>query len=171
MTLAWHVRAGRWVVEELRELLPPTIYFFFAFNLVAFTTGLMVHHYWFALESFLFASTMALVVGKILLVVRRVPLANRFRNSPLIVPILYKTLFYSIIVGLVRVLEVFLHIVRDERGMTVAFRSVADAFTWQHFTAVQIWLFVSFLIYALARESDAALGDHRLFKLLFHRRP
>ncbi|MBV8393862.1 MAG: hypothetical protein JOY81_11835 [Alphaproteobacteria bacterium] len=167
--LPWHVRAGRWLLEELRELLPPTIYFFCAFNLIAMTSNLLVHHYWFALSNFLFATTMALIVGKVLLIVHRVPFIDRLRSRPLIVTVLYKTVFYAIVVSLVRVLEVFLHVVRDDRGMSVAFQSALDAFNWQHFAVVQLWLFVCFLIYVLVRETDRALGEGRLIELLFHR--
>ena len=47
-----------------KEVLPPTLYFFIAFNLIVLTTNLLVHDYWFRLTTFLVATTTALIVGK-----------------------------------------------------------------------------------------------------------
>jgi hypothetical protein len=72
-------------------MLPPTLYFFIAFNLIVFTTNLLVHDYWFRLSGFLVATTTALVVGKSVLVANEIRLIDRFRGAPLIQPIFYKT--------------------------------------------------------------------------------
>ena len=80
-------RAGRgpcWL--PVRHLLPPTLYFFIAFNLIVFTTNLLVHDYWFRLSGFLVATTTALVVGKSVLVANQIRLIDRFRGAPLSSP-------------------------------------------------------------------------------------
>ncbi len=161
-------RFGRFLAEEFRLVLPPTIYFFCAFNLVSFTTNLMVHHYWFALTNFMFASVMALIVGKVVLVTRRLHFVDRFRDGPLIYSIVFKTVFYSVVVALVRVLELFSHMARDDRGFQAAFDAERDAFTWYHFTAVQLWLFACFLVYVAAVEISAVVGKERILRILFH---
>ena len=168
---SWPARTWAFLVHEFKLLLPPTIYFFCAFNLISFTTNLLARHYWFALSHFLFATTMALIVGKVILVSQRLTFLERFRDAPLVWPILFKTVFYSVVVALVRVLEVFIHIARDDRGMRVAFDATVDAFTWQRFTAVQTWLFVCFLIYIAFKELTARLGGGELMRLWFQRRP
>jgi hypothetical protein len=161
---------GSFLAEEFRLVLPPTIYFFCAFNLVSFTTNLMVHHYWFALTNFMFASAMALIVGKVVLVTRRLHFVDRYRDGPLIHSILFKTVFYSVVVALVRMLEVFSHMARDDRGFRAAYDAERDSFTWYHFAAVQLWLFVCFLAYVAAVEITAAVGKERMMRLLFHGR-
>ena len=158
---------GRFLLKELKIVLPPTIYFFCAFNLIVFTTNLMVHHYWFALSNFLVATALALIVGKVILVANKFHFIDRYRGPPLIRPILFKTVFYSLVVTLVRIIELFLHIARDERGFTVAFGEAVDNFTWYRFIAIQIWLLTCFLIYVTATELNAALGRGRLTSLLF----
>jgi hypothetical protein len=162
--------AGRVLLKELKVVLPPTIYFFCAFNLIVFTTNLMVHHYWFALSNFLVATALALIVGKVILVTDKFHFIDRYRGPPLIRPILFKTVFYSVVVTLLRVAELFAHVARDERGFAVAFREAVDAFTWYRFTAIQIWLFTCFLIYVTATELNAALGKGQMMRLLFGRR-
>lgn len=159
---------GPFLVEEFWRLLPPTTFFFCAFNLVSFTTNLMVHHYWFALTNFLFATVMALIVGKVVLVTRHLHFIDHFRNGPLVYSILFKTVFYSVVVALVRVLEVFSHMARDSRGFQAAFDAELDDFTWYHFAGVQLWLLVCFLIYVTGAEITRAVGKDRMINLLFH---
>ena len=86
-------RIGRRFAHAFREVLPPTLFFLFSFNLIVFTTNLLVHDYWFKLSSFMVATTTALIVGKAVLVANHIRLIDRFRGAPLIQPILYKALF------------------------------------------------------------------------------
>ncbi len=153
-----------------RHLLPPTAYFFVAFNLIAFTTNLLAHNYWFNLASFLVASTTALIVGKVVLVVDKVRIIDKFRGAPLIQPILYKTIFYTAVVTIVRFLERILHFAFDARGFQAAADAAVQDFTWHRFVAVQIWIFTCFLIYVTASELNALVGDGRLRRLFFHHR-
>ncbi|HEY4890514.1 MAG TPA: hypothetical protein VII10_02365 [Reyranella sp.] len=163
-------RAGRVVVRVIEHLLPPTLYFFIAFNLIVFTTNLMIHDYWFRLSGFLVATTTALVVGKAVLVANQIRLIDRFRGAPLIQPILYRTVFYTLIVFVVRILERFIHLAIDQRGFTLAFGEAIDEFSWRRFAAIQIWLFTCFLIYVTATELSALLGEGQLFRLFFRHR-
>ncbi|HTR85163.1 MAG TPA: hypothetical protein VMI56_11850, partial [Reyranella sp.] len=130
-TTGWAAKTRQFLRHEIELMLPPTIYFFCVFNLIAVTSNLLVRHYWFALTQFLLATMLALIAGKVILVTHRITFLDRFRGPPLIRPILFKTVFYSVVVALVRVLEVFSHLARDERGFHVAFRAELDAFTWQ----------------------------------------
>ena len=163
-------RVGRIVLNALRHVLPPTLYFVVAFNLIVFTTNLMVHDYWFRLSSFLVATTTALVVGKSVLVANQIRLIDRFRGAPLIQPILYRTVFYTLIVFVVRILERFIHLAIDHRGFTLAFGEAVDEFSWRRFAAIQIWLFTCFLIYVTATELSDLLGEGQMFRLFFRHR-
>jgi hypothetical protein len=163
-------RVGRMLLDAIRHVLPPTLYFFIAFNLIVFTTNLMVHDYWFRLSGFLVATTTALVVGKSVLVANQIRLIDRFRGAPLIQPILYRTVFYTLIVFVVRILERFIHLAIDHRGFTLAFGEAVDEFSWRRFAAIQIWLFTCFLIYVTATELSALLGEGQLFRLFFRHR-
>lgn len=163
-------RAFRAGGAALRHLWPPTLYFFVAFNLITMTTDLLVRNYWFDLTSFVLASTTALVVGKIVLIVDRVRWIDRFRGAPLIQPILYKTVFYSVVVLIVRFLEKVVHFAFEARGFGDAFRASMEDFTWHRFIAVHIWIFICFLIYVTASELVAILGEGQLFRLFFRHR-
>lgn len=154
----------------IRHLLPPTLYFFVAFNLISLTTDLLVHDYWFRLSNFILASTTALVVGKVVLVVDKIRLIDKFRGAPLIQPILYKTVFYSLVVLIVRFLEKLAHFAFDTGGFGGSFQAEVEAFTWHRFVAVHLWIFICFLIYVTASELNALVGDGQLSRLFFHHR-
>jgi hypothetical protein len=163
-------RAWRIWRQAIRQLLPPTLYFFVAFNLIAFTTDLLVHNYWFHLSSFVLASTTALVVGKIVLVVDKVRVIDKFRGGPLILPILYKAVFYSTVVLAVRLLEKILGFAWESGGGGPAFQDALQQFTWHRFVAVHLWIFICFLIYVTATELRALVGDGQFFRLFFRHR-
>ena len=163
-------RVGRFFVGVFEHLLPPTLYFFVAFNLIVFTTNLLVHDYWFRLSGFLLATTTALIVGKSVLVVNNIKLIDRFRGAPLIQPILYKSVFYTLVVLVVRILERFIHLVFDDRGLTLAFEAAAADFSWRRFAAIQIWIFTCFVIYVTAAEVSALMGEGQMARLFFRHR-
>ncbi|NQW52511.1 MAG: hypothetical protein HQ465_14845 [Rhodospirillales bacterium] len=157
-------------VALFRHLLPPTLYFFVAFNLIVFTTNLLAHNYWFNLGSFILASTTALIVGKVVLVVDKVRIIDKFRGAPLIQPILYKTIFYCLVVTIVRFLEKIVGAAFDAGSLDQAAQMVLVDFTWHRFVAVQVWFFVCFLLYVTASELNALVGDGQLRRLFFHHR-
>jgi len=157
-------------VHAFREVLPPTLFFLFSFNLIVFTTNLLVQDYWFKLSSFLLATTTALVVGKAVLVANHIRLIDRFRGAPLIQPILYKTIFYTLVVLVVRLAERFIHLAFDGQGFGAAFEIAVHDFSWRRFAAIQIWIFTCFLIYVTSTELAYLLGEGQLFRLFFRHR-
>lgn len=167
---SWPGKAYRLWLHEVKLLLPPTIYFFCAFNLIVFTTNLLTRSYFLGLTNFLTATALALLVGKAVLVADKFRAIHRFPNAPLIKPILYKTVFYVVVVMLFRLIEQLLHFAFAAEGFTAALREAEAAFTWHRFAAIQIWLFVCFLIYVTAAQVSAALGPGKLKQLMFHRR-
>jgi hypothetical protein len=164
---SWPAKAGRIWLREMKHLLPPTIYFFCAFNVIVLTTNLLVRSYFFALSNFLAATLLALLVGKAVLVANKVRAIDRFRNAPLIKPILYKTVFYGLVVMVFRVAEQLIHFSFDSDGFAVALQEAVDAFTWRRFAAIQIWLFVCFLLYVTVIELSRALGPGKLKQMMF----
>ena len=164
---SWPTKAYRFWLHEMKLLLPPTIYFFCAFNVIVVTTNLLTRSYWFALTNFLTATALALIVGKAVLVADKFRTIDRFRGAPLIKPILYKTVFYCLVVSLFRVVEQLIHFSFDSDGFRIAFREALEAFTWHRFMAIQIWLFTCFLLYVTATELSAALGPGKLKQMLF----
>lgn len=170
-TSRW-ARVGAVLLHELREVLPPTVFFFLGFNLILFTKRLFLADYLIEYTGFLIATTSALIVGKAVLVADKMPFLNRFDNAPLAYPILFKTAVYTLFVFAARLLEMLLHYLTTEGalGGGAFVRHLMGAFSWPHFVAVQLWILVLFLIYVAASELNALFGDGELFKIIFKRR-
>ena len=81
-------RAGAFLLRELREMLPPTIFFFIGFNLILLTTNLLVASYGATFGGFMLATGAALVVGKAVLVANATRSIRRYNRAPLVRPIL-----------------------------------------------------------------------------------
>jgi hypothetical protein len=171
-------QTGRWarlgavIVRECKEVIPPTVFFFVGFNLILLTKRLMLAEYLIAYAGFLVATTSALIVGKVVLIADKMPILRRFDYAPLAYPILFKTLVYTALVAVARLLEALIHYLI--RGGTLGKGGFADEvlgnFSWDRFIAVQLWIAVLFLIYVSAHELNELFGDGELFRILFRRR-
>ena len=158
------------LIKELKEVLPPTIFFAVSFNLLVLTTDLILADYLRTFASFLVATTTALVVGKSVLLADALPLLRRFNTAPMIQTVLFKTSIYWAVVFLVRFLEKLVEYLIHGGTLSGIPEYVMAHFTWHRFAAIQIWIFVLFLIYTSIVELNAALGGGRLGKIFFARR-
>ena len=165
-------RVGAFLLRELREMLPPTIFFFIAFNLILLTTNLLVANYGAAFGSFMLATGAALVVGKAVLVANATRSIRRYDRAPLIRPILFKAAFYWAVVFVARLLE---HWIRfwlvEHHPLGTFLPHMIATFDWHRFVAIQLWIFVLFLIYETATELNHLFGEGELWHLLLTARP
>src|SRR5262249_31695764 len=87
-------RLIEFLLRELREIWPPTLFFFIGFNLIVFTKRLILEQFLIQYSGFLIATTGALIVGKAVLVVDAMPFLRYFDRRPLAYPILFKAVVY-----------------------------------------------------------------------------
>jgi hypothetical protein len=171
-------QTGRWahlcavIARELKEVIPPTVFFFVGFNLILFTKRLILSEYLIAYAGFLVATTSALIVGKVVLIADKMPILRRFDHAPLAYPILFKAAAYTALVTVARLLEALIHylIKGGELGSGGFIEEVLGNFSWSRFIAIQLWIGVLFLIYVTAHELNELFGDGELFRILFLRR-
>lgn len=155
------------VKHELREAIPPTVFFFVAFQVIAFTRALMLARYGIPVPTFAAAAIGALIVAKVVLVTDMLPFVNRFPHKPLIYNVAWKTAIYLVASLLVRYVEHLIPFVRDEGGLAPAHRRLIAEIVWPHFWAVQIWLLVLLFVYCALRELVRALGRERVRVMFF----
>ena len=158
------------LIKEFKEVLPPTVFFALGFNLIVLTTNLILADYLRSFAGFMVATATALVVGKAVLVANAIPLLRRFDTAPMIQPILFKTTVYWAVVFLVRFLEKLVEYLFAGGTFGGIPEYVTTHFTWHRFAAIQIWIFVLFLIYTSVSELNALLGNGELRKMFFSRR-
>src|ERR1700722_15056257 len=154
-------------IKEFREIVPPTVFFAVGFNLIVLTTDLILADYLASFGNFIVVTMAALVVGKSVLVANALPFLRRFDTAPLIRPILFKTIVYWAVVFLVRFLEKLVEYLFAGGILSAIPEYVATHFTWHRFAAIQIWIFVLFLIYTSVAELNARLGNDALLKIFF----
>jgi hypothetical protein len=159
--------ALNFVVKEFKEMLPPTIFFAAGFNLILLTTQLILDDYGAQFASFMLAIGAALVVGKSVLVANALPFLKRYDTAPLIWPVLYKSVFYFVVVFVVRFLEKLIEYVAHGGTLAGLPEYVNTHFTWHRFLAIQIWILVLFLIYTFISELNTLFGDGELYRILF----
>jgi hypothetical protein len=158
---------GHTIKHLILELIPPGVFFFVSFQLLAITRALMLRQYGIEVSTFLVATIGALVAAKVVVLADLLPFINRFPGRPLIYNIAWKTAIYFLAAFLVRYLEEFIHFYRQQGGIMSANRHLVDEVVWPHFWAVQLWLMVLLLIYCAAHEVVRALGRDRVRELFF----
>ena len=158
-------RAFIFAIKEFKELIAPTLFFAVSFNIIVLTTQLILDDYLIRLGSFLVATTAALVVGKAVLIANALPLLRRFDKGPLIQPIMLKTVVYFAVVFVVRFLEKIIEYGFSGGTLAGLPQYVTEHFTWHRFAAIQIWIFILFLIYVTATELNTLFGDGELPRL------
>ncbi len=160
------------LLHELRQALPPTLFFFVGFNVIVLTTNLVLAPYLVAAGDFMLATVAALVVGKAVLVADKMPIIRHFDRAPLIQPILFKTAIYCVAVFIFRLLERFVRYAVIEGHAIADFPThLAATFSWHRFAAVQLWILVLFLIYTTAAEFCQLFGVEEMRRLFFSYRP
>jgi hypothetical protein len=160
-------RGLAFVVKEVKEIIPPTIFFAISFNLIVLTFQLVLDEYGARFASFAVATATALVVAKAVLVANAMPFFRRFDGVPLIRPILFKSTVYFVAVLLVRFLERLIEYLLDHGTIGGIPEYVSHHFLWHRFVAVQIWILVLFLIYTTASEVNGQFRDDKIAHLIF----
>jgi hypothetical protein len=159
------------ILHEVRQAIPPTLFFFIGFNFIVLTTNLLVAQYLVAVSSFMLATMSALIVGKAVLVANNLPIIRLFDRAPLIQPVLFKTSVYWAIVFLVRLVERFVHFMIEGNAASGFAAHLITTFEWRRFLAISLWLFVLFFIYVTVAEFSQLFGPGEIRRLIFTSRP
>ena len=155
------------VKREILGVIPPVIFFFVVFQLIAFTRALILKEYGIQVSIFLNATIGALIVGKVVLIADKLPMVNRFPNKPLIYNIVLKTFIYIVAALLVRYVEHLIPLIREYKNLKVANIHLLDEVVWSHFWFVQIWLLICFFMYSTIRELVRILGRKQVLTMFF----
>jgi hypothetical protein len=151
----------------VRELIPVTLFFFVAFQLLALTQALMLKEYGIQVTTFVAATIMAMIVAKVVVLTDHFALVNRFPEKPLIYNVVWKTVIYFVASLVVRYAEHIVHFWRQSAGFVEANRRLFLEIVWPHFWAVQLWLLILLFVYCAFRELVRALGRKRIIAMFF----
>jgi hypothetical protein len=82
------------IKDEVRELLPLTIFFLIAFHIIVLSRALMLDEFGVKVSARAGATVGALLVAKVVLLADLLPFINRFPEKPLIYNVVWKTVTY-----------------------------------------------------------------------------
>lgn len=153
--------------NELLEALPPTIFFFIVFHIVAFTRALMAEQYGITIVSLASATIGALIVGKSILIADALPLFNWFRQKMLIYEVAWRIFLYVIIIIIILVLDELIPLISKYGAISTAFEHLIEEIKWPRFWATNIILIAFLTVYSLATEVIRAAGRKELVELFF----
>jgi hypothetical protein len=154
------------IAKEIREALPAMLFFLVAFHMIAITKTAILDEYKVSAASATFATVGALIVGKAILIVEKLPLA-RFFSVRVISNILWKTLLFGLVAMLFRILEELIPLLGKHQGFVAAVEHLSEDVSWSHFWVVQMWLFSLLFLYCLAAEFVRMVGPGKVRTLLF----
>ena len=159
--------------HEFLGMLPPVIYFAVAFNLVQLTTTIVLRESELDPLKHSTAIVLALIVGKVVLVVDKLAFVRRFDQWPLIYPIVFKAIIYSMAVFAFRLLEEWLVGLISTGSFADAGRHASEEIVWRYMAVAQIWIFVLFVVYFTFAELVGVLGlkGDKLAHAFFRRHP
>ncbi|MBL1265234.1 hypothetical protein [Candidatus Methylomicrobium oryzae] len=159
------------IKHEFLLVLPPTIFFFISFLLLATTRNLIEREYGIPLTGLGVAVMGALIVGKVVLVVDKLSLMNKFAGKPLLCGIAWKSGIYFLATFVVRYAEHVFPLLREGGDILEAHRHLLEKIVWPHFWIIQMWLAVLFFLYCLLRELVQIIGRDKLIYLFWSGMP
>lgn len=159
-------RIGAIVVKEIREALPPFVFFLILFHMIALTKAVVLDDYSLTALRATFATVGALIVAKAILVVEALPLARLFPAQKL-VQILWKTLLFTAVALLFRFVEELVPLVSKYGSVPAAVDRMREEIHWPLFWVVGLWILASLALYCVAAELVRAVGPERVRDALF----
>ena len=149
------------------RILPPALFFFIVFTLILITKKLILSEYGISWTGFGAAFIGAFMIGKIVLIVDKLPFVNRFPDRQLIYNASWKCLIYFLTALLLQYLERLVPMLMKYKSFMDAHRQFKIETVWPHFWLIQMWLFVLFFVYCSMRELIHAIGKEKVIKMFF----
>jgi hypothetical protein len=131
-------------------------------RLIIAETGVAYLHYGIALIE-------ALVIAKVILIGKMFGFSRRFEDQPLIIPVLYKSILFAILVLLFGVAE---HLVEGwfrKQGLVGGLREIGDLGDYE-LAARVLMLVIAFVPFFAFAEIGRVLGAQRLAAMFFSKR-
>lgn len=157
-------------IHEFREYVLDVIYLSCLFGVMAWHRRLVLAAYNIAYMDYGVAFIEALVLAKVIMIGNMLHLGRGLEGRPLIVPTLYKTVVFTIFVGLFELME---------RTVTGLFRGegffggIADLKKagLYNFLADVLVVFITFIPFFGLKELARVLGPGKMGRLFFRKRP
>lgn len=157
-------------IREFKRLIAIVLYLWVVFGLYVLDETVILGKRHIDFSAHGFAIVNALVLAKVLLVAEDFGFASRFRDRPLIFPILYKALAFSILFIVSHIGESVLLGVWRGKSVAESIPQIGGG-TSVGFLCVIGIMFVSLVPFFAFREVGRVIGEDKLWGLVFKGRP
>jgi len=159
------------IAEDIHEIIFPVLFLFCMFELVSITNALLLESYKVTPTHTLFAGLGALIGGKAIFVANKLSYLHIFRDKPVLVSVLWRSLIYAIFCVLFLCSEHIVTGLFDREGPVRSLEGLVAGISLDHVAANLIWLFVSLMLYNSYIEIDRQLGAGTLRRLFIGTKP
>jgi hypothetical protein len=160
---------GNRITNELREFGVLTLYLYVCFTALAYLKASILHDQGIDFAPWAFAAIKAVVSAKFMLIGRALHIGEGFKKYPLIVPTLYKSLAFVVLVSVLTVLEEITVGYLHGRTIMDAMAEIGGGATDQRIATLMVLLLI-FIPYFAVRSLGDIIGDKILLRLYFARR-
>lgn len=157
-----------WIKKEIVHVFPVFLFFFFFFVLINWTEAYLFEGSQLRAFHLTEVALTAALIAKIILVVDHWELIHRFRSYPLAYGILWKTLFYWVILFLVRLLIRFVPFAyHGGDHFDLDFERFIHAVPWNIFLSIQVYYLMLLFIFITFQELTFKIGVDKMRQLFF----
>ncbi|MGA8935773.1 MAG: hypothetical protein WB504_21725 [Pseudolabrys sp.] len=160
---------GKRVTGELREFAIIATYLYVCFTALAFLKASILHDEGIQFAPWAFAAIKAVVSAKFILVGRALHLGEGFRNYPLIVPTLYRSITFVVFVTVLTIIEEITVGYLHGRTIMDSLSEMGGGMRDQRIATILVLLLI-FIPYFAFRSLGDVIGDRVLVRLYFERR-
>jgi hypothetical protein len=146
-----------------------TLFLFILFSIFNTYQRLLLNDFGYHHIYYGYALVQALILAKVILIGEEMKIGKRYEINPLIYPVIYKTVIFTLVVLTLTLLEHFIAGLFAGRTMAETFASI----TTQKINIILAKIFIMFFIYIMFfsfLELNRALGKGKLYDLFFTRR-
>lgn len=148
-------------------MLPPTIFFLLVFHILTYIRRLLIGEFGISLAETSAATILALVVGKSIVIVDALPILKWIRHTRLVYVILWRIIFYLIIVTAFQFIEGLIPFISKYGSIPEAIEHLLKEIKWNHFVAIRIILLLFIVIYTLIAAIIEIFGRKEFIKIFF----
>jgi hypothetical protein len=152
--------------HEIKAVVLVTLFFAVWLGVLMGIKALVLEDYHIRFTGFSMALVGALILGKVVLILERVPLGSWLRKHPVLVEVLLRTLLYAIGTLVVLLLERSYESRNEHGGILPALANVFEHRDMPHVWANSICLGCALLFYNLLSAINGRLGEGGIRRLL-----
>jgi hypothetical protein len=155
-------------LKEFSEYWWNFVYMALIFSAIIFYRRLVLAHYQIYLDDYFIGVVKALVIAKVVMLGSFLRVSRRFEHKPLIVPVIYKAILFTLWVMIFDVVEVFIRILIKNHALKEAFSELLGHVNnlWLGGAMLIFFIFIPFFAF---KELVRVLGVDKVKGLFLHK--